>query len=173
MPTSEFWAALHAASLGFRSKWLKYYFLFMPEYRLKMRSMDGSFVCAAILMSSLLHQFMNELSFIRVDCISSEISFRKCRRLVETSNRSIMWSEVLLSKGSRYVTDGILVLRRFFPTAEYSFDFLRDSDRQMIATWIRNDLQKRIIKFPFIRSRYVVSIGENPLLLPLFATCTT
>jgi len=77
-----------------------------------------------------------------------------------------------LSKGSRYVADGILVLRRFFPTAEYSFDFLRDSDRQMIATWIRNDLQKRIIKFPFIQSRYVVSIGENPLLLPLFATCT-
>jgi len=50
---------------------------------------------------------------------------------------------------------GMLALRWFLPTTECSFDFLRDSNRQMIAAWIRNDLQKEIIKFPFIQSRNV------------------
>jgi len=72
----------------------------------------------------------------------SKMSLVQIRRQSFQSNRSRMRSEFLLP-GSSYVADRIIDLRWFLPTAECPLDFLRDSDRQMIAAWIRDDLQKK------------------------------
>jgi len=90
------------------------------------------------LMSPLLHQ----VNFIEPQTSSEFIKFPQKSHIKNitvanssktTLNRSKVRLESFFPKESCYVTNGILVLRRFLPTTECPFDFLRDSDRQMIT----------------------------------------